>query len=238
MSNQSFAFKQFIINQDKCAFKVGTDSVLLGAWVNASSANSILDIGTGTGIIALMLAQKSTAEIDAIDIDENACNQATENVELSNWKNRITISQTSIQHLAENAAKKYDLIVTNPPYFVDSTKASEEKRTLARHDDLMPRCELIEAVINLIDKKGKFCIILPFKEAEQFREMAEQKKLHLNKLMRVKTRADKSTDKRMMMQFGLEQKTFSESTIVIENNNRHEYSDEYKELTKDYYLAF
>jgi len=238
MPNQTFVFKQFVINQDKCAMKVGTDAVLLGAWVNPNGAKNILDIGTGTGVIALMLAQKSNAEIDAIDIDENSCMQAKENINLSSWKNRIDVIHSSAQEYSERAIKKYDLIVSNPPYFESSTKALGEKRTMARHNDMLPYCELLSSVLNLLDKKGKFCVILPFKEAEQLREMATGKKLFLTKMTRVKTRADKATDKRLLMQFEFEQKSFSENSVTIEKDERHDYSEEYKELTKDYYLAF
>ena len=113
--------------------KVGTDAVLIGSWVNASNSKTILDIGTGTGIIALMLAQKSGARIDAIDIDNNAFEQAQENVNNCNWKERITVHHVSLQQFVADSTQKYDLIVSNPPYFVDSSKAIEESRTNARH---------------------------------------------------------------------------------------------------------
>ncbi|MBK9480049.1 MAG: methyltransferase [Bacteroidia bacterium] len=238
MPQQHFEFKQFKINQDKCAMKVGTDAVLLGSWVNAQESKSILDIGTGTGIIALMLAQKSGAQIDAIDIDENAFIQASENVSLCKWHERIKVYHQSLQQFEASAGdKKYDLIVSNPPYFIDSSKANAESRTAARHTDLLPFDELLNGVINLLEKKGKFCVILPFKEAELFRDMAEAKRLHIDKILRVKTRTDK-TEKRLLMQFKFNPTSFSESSIVIEVDERHSYSDEYKELTKDYYLAF
>ena len=135
MSNQEFAFKQFNILQSKCAMKVGTDAVLLGSWVNCPNAKTILDIGTGTGIIALMLAQKIGGKIDAIDIDENAFTQAKENITNSKWHERIQIFHTSLQLFSEQSNRKYDLIVSNPPYFVDSSKALEESRT---HSPLFP----------------------------------------------------------------------------------------------------
>jgi tRNA1Val (adenine37-N6)-methyltransferase len=238
MPNQTFAFKQFTIRQDKCAMKVGTDAVLLGSWVDPKNAKHILDIGTGTGVIAIMLAQKSKAPIDALDVDENACAQAFENVENSPWKDRIQVIHNSIQQYSEEAPQKYDLIVSNPPFFEHSTKSPQEKRTLARHTDMLAYEELLESVMKLLDKKGKFCIILPFKEGEHFRDIADQHKFYLTKMMRVRSRADKSTDKRLMMQFEWERKSFSECSLVIEKGERHEYTDEYKALTKDYYLAF
>lgn len=237
MSNQSFAFKQFKINQDKCAMKVGTDAVLLGSWVNALNSKTILDIGTGTGIIALMLAQKSGARIDAIDIDNNAFEQARENINSCNWKDRITAHHISLQQFVTECTQKYDLIVSNPPYFVDSSKAIEESRSNARHTDQLGYNELLDGVLNLLNPNGKFYIILPTKEGESFRELAEEKKFYLTKLTRVITRADKP-EKRLLMRFEFIRRTFSESSIVIEKDERHSYTDEYKELTKDYYLAF
>ncbi|TND07914.1 MAG: tRNA1Val (adenine37-N6)-methyltransferase [Bacteroidetes bacterium] len=239
MSSNTFAFKQFTVRQDKCAMKVGTDAVLLGAWVNTGGIKNILDIGTGTGIIALMLAQKSTAQVEAIDIDEVACIQARENVMESPWHERVSVHQFALQDFAARAGKKFDLIVSNPPYFVDSSKASEEARSKARHADLLPPEALLDGVAKLLDKEGKFCVILPVKEGEAFRELAPGKKLFLNKLVRIKTTPEKS-EKRLMMQFGFMQKTFSETTLIIEKDNLNEqhYTDEYRILTKDYYLYF
>ncbi len=237
MPQQHFEFKQFKINQDKCAMKVGTDAVLLGSWVDASDAKSILDIGTGTGIIALMMAQKSQAKIDALDIDENAFLQAKENIYACKWKDRLAVHHISFQEYASVVSEKYDLIVSNPPYFIDSSKANAESRTAARHTDSLSFEELLNGVILLLTKKGKFCVILPYKEAELFRDMAKAKKLHIQKILRVKTRADK-TEKRLLMQFEFNPTTFSESSILIEEDERHSYSDAYKELTKEFYLAF
>lgn len=237
MASQSFAFKQFKINQDKCAMKVGTDAVLLGAWVNTANAKNILDIGTGTGIIALMLAQKSGAKIDAIDIDENAFIQATENVNNCSWKDRLHVHHVSLQKFAQTNERKYDLIVSNPPYFVDSSKASEEARTNARHTDQLPYNDLLNGVLKLLNPSGKFYVILPTKESELFKELANENKLFLTKLTRVITRSDKP-EKRWLMRFEFTPRSFSENSITIENDERHSYTDEYKELTKDYYLAF
>jgi tRNA1Val (adenine37-N6)-methyltransferase len=240
MPNPHFAFKQFTIRQEKCAMKVGTDAVLLGAWVKPNGAKRILDIGTGTGIIALMIAQRAAPDalIDALDIDDMACAQATENAELSPWKERVRILHNSLQDFAEETTTRYELIISNPPYFLDSSKASGLERTTARHADLLPYKELIECVIRLLDKKGKFCVIFPVKEASILRELAKERGLHLSKLMRVRTRSDKETEKRHIMQFEFAPSSFSEESIVIEKDERHEYTEEYKELTKEYYLAF
>lgn len=237
MASQEFVFKQFKIQQDKCAMKVGTDAVLLGSWVNTSNAKTILDIGTGTGIIALMLAQKSDATIDAIDIDRNAFVQASENITDCKWKERIQIHHISLQEYSSENKRKFDLIVSNPPYFVDSSKALEESRTNARHTDQLPFADLLSGVLNLLNDEGCFCVILPTKESQVFRDMAEEQKLFLTKLTRVSTLADRP-EKRLLMQFEFSEKTIEENLITIEKDERHSYTDEYKDLTKDYYLAF
>jgi tRNA1Val (adenine37-N6)-methyltransferase len=238
MPNEHFAFKQFTIHQNKCAMKVGTDAVLLGAWVKPNGAKRILDVGTGTGVIALMLAQRSPALIDAIDIDDTACEQAEENVKLSPWHERVRILHHSLQEYSEETTTRYDLVVSNPPYFLDSSKASGLERTTARHADLLPYQELVDSIIRILDKKGKFCVILPVKEASILREIAKQRGLHLSKLTRVRTRTDKDTEKRHMMQFEFSPSSFSEDSIAIEKDERHDYTEEYKELTREYYLGF
>lgn len=233
-----FEFKQFTIKQDKCAMKVGTDAVLLGAWTTCNDVRSILDIGTGTGVIALMLAQKSDAYIDAIEIDRNAYIQAIENATQSKWSDRINIHHTSLQEFVSIPRIKYDLIVSNPPYFVDSSKASDIERTTARHADLLPFSDMVSAVKKLLSDNGKFCVILPVKEGEKFRDLAETKGFYLSKLTRIRTTEDKKTEKRWLMQFEFKPRSFSENSIVIEKDKRHDYSEEYKALTKEYYLAF
>ena len=237
MSNIEFVFKQFTILQDKCAMKVGTDAVLLGSWVDTRGAKKILDIGTGTGIIALMLAQKSDAKVYAIDLDENAYQQAIQNINNCKWKDRIQAYHISLQKCSTLQNDKYDLIVSNPPYFVDSSKASEESRTNARHTDQLPFNDLLNGVLRLLSPTGSFYVILPTKESQLFYEMAEQQKLYLTKRTRVITRTDKP-EKRSLMKFEFIKKEIEENTIVIEKDARHSYTDEYKEMTKDYYLAF
>ena len=238
MSNATFAFKQFEIKQDKCAMKVGTDAVLLGSWIIPNGSTKILDIGTGTGIIALMLAQKSNAQIQAIDIDQGAFEQAGINVSESIFKNKISVFHSSFQEFSKNTDNKFDLIVTNPPYFVGSLKNPDSNRSNARHADVLPSMDLITGVKKMLSEKGKLYLILPKKEAENFRELAEQKGLHLSKLLRVRTRLDKEEEKRHLMQFEYNPTEFSESTLVIEKDERKSYTEEYKNLTKDYYVHF
>ena len=237
MPQQHFEFKQFTIKQDRCAMKVGTDAVLLGAWVDTGNSEKILDIGSGTGILALMLAQKSNAQIDGIDIDENAFLQASENVNNCLWRDRINIFHISLQEFAIDQKAAYSLIVSNPPYFIDSSKANAESRTAARHTDSLSFQELISCVETMLSYDGRFCVILPTKEAEIFVQLACSKSFNLTKILRVKTRAEKS-EKRCLMQFERIPVKLDDKSIVIEVGDRHEYSEDYKQLTKDYYLAF
>jgi tRNA1Val (adenine37-N6)-methyltransferase len=237
MSADKFEFKQFTINQSKCAMKVGTDAVLLGAWVEINEAKRILDIGTGTGVIAMMMAQKSKAEIVALDIDAMACQQSLENVKNTPWVDRVCIYNESLQQFASKHASKFDLIVSNPPYFVDAFKSAEESRNQARHADQLPFIDLINCAIQLLNSGGRICLILPTKESMKFRELAASNKLFLTKIMHVKTTEYKD-EKRQLLQFELVNKKLLEETLVIEQDERHCYSKEYKELTKDFYLSF
>jgi len=218
--------------------KVGTDAVLLGSWTDTSESHFILDIGTGTGILALMLAQRSKAAIDAIDIEESACIQARENIKASPWENRIKIHHVPLQEFAKSTDRKYDLIVSNPPYFIDSSKASGIERSISRHTDLLPFDELIDSALSLMSSNAKFCLILPLKEGKLFRGMAEAKNLFLTRILRVRGSVDQDTVKRLLMQFELVKKPLKEESIAIERKKRHHYTEEYKELTKEYYLGF
>ncbi|MDX2173953.1 MAG: methyltransferase [Bacteroidota bacterium] len=238
MANDSFAFKQFTIKQDKCAMKVSTDAVLLGSWVIPNGSKTILDIGTGTGVIALMLAQKSSAKITAIDIDKESTEQAKANVAESIFHSKVEVLHSSFQVMTNTTNEKFNLIVTNPPYFVDSLKNIDDTKKYARHNDLLPFEDLINGVKKLLDDKGKFCLILPKNEAVIFRELAKQKGLYLSKLMRVRTKPSIETEKRHLMQFEFRETEFSESTLIIESERHFDYTEEYKNLTKDYYLNF
>lgn len=238
MPNDVFEFKKFKIRQDKCAMKVGTDAVLLGAWVVPNGSTKILDIGTGTGVIALMVAQKSKAEITAIDIDLQSTEQAQINVSESDYREQIKVVHTSFQDLANTTNQKFDLIVTNPPYFIDSFKNPSDRSTIARHTDSLSFEDLLTGVKKVLSDKGKFCLILPKNEAVLFRKMAESKGLYLSKLLRIRTRAEKDSEKRHLMQFEFKENGYFESTLIIENAKHFDYTEEYKNLTKDYYLNF
>lgn len=234
MNDAPFHFKQFVIQQDKCTMKVGTDAVLLGSWIEARNTKTILDVGTGTGIIAIMLAQKSNALVDAIDIDKNSCEQAKHNVSFSPWANRIHVFHVSLQNFQNHTNRKYDLIVSNPPYFKDASKASMEARNKARHSDTLSFDELIKGVKLLLNPTGCLYVILPLKEGIAFRKKAAEQGLYCIQLMKVKTKPEKE-EKRLMMRFEFQRMDCEETQLIIQKENLS-YTKEYIELTKEYYL--
>jgi tRNA1Val (adenine37-N6)-methyltransferase len=233
MSETYFHFRRFTVYQDKCAMKVGTDAVLLGAWTNAG-AKRILDIGTGSGVIALMLAQKSNASIDAIEIDHNAFIQAKQNFESSPWNDRLSCIHQSFQDFSKSTSHKYDLIVTNPPYFHHASKPPVESRLNARHCDALTFDDLVSGVKNLLTTNGRFCAILPSKEGKEFLEKAQKSQLFCSHLLRVKTKSDK-TEKRLIMEFGFRFTTLTDDEIIIQDDEGS-FTQQYIDLTKDYYL--
>ena len=236
MPNQYFRFKQFTVVQEKAAMKVGTDGVMLGAWASISDANRILDIGSGTGLIALMLAQRCNATIDAVEIDEPSAQQAKENVASSEWSDRVNVICSSFQHFARDANEKYDLIVSNPPYFVNSLKSPEVARTVARHNELLPHDELIEGINTLLAETGKFAGIFPYIEGNIFVVKAANYGLFCTKRVNVLGKV-RGPVKRLLLEFERKPKALVEETFCIRGDNS-EYTVEYIQLTKDFYLAF
>lgn len=235
MSNPYFKFKQFTVYHDKCAMKVGIDGVLIGAWTPIENAKKILDIGTGTGLIALMLAQRSEAEITAIDIDPNSILQAIENIQNSNWSNRLTVFEKSLQEFAIVTTERYDLIVSNPPFFVNSTKTPTENRTTARHTDWLTHEELIENALKLLNSNGRICIILPLTEGKKCIEFAESRGLFCTKKVTIFPKATVEA-KRLLLEFSLIKSVRKEENLTIESEKRHEYSVGFTELARDFYL--
>ncbi len=233
MSNSYFKFKQFTIYQDRCAMKVGTDGVLLGAWADVSSAHSILDIGTGTGLISIMLAQRCMAEITAIEIDEEAAQQATENIAASKWKDRITVVNRALQEFSIDAS--FDHIVSNPPYFNQALKSPEQKRTTARHTESLSYHDLLAGVNHYLQEDGIFSIILPFSEKDRFYQLAEAEQLYPCRETIIYSTPD-SQPKRFMAEFQRKKTDFEPHSLIIEAYGRHQYSEAYKKLTEDFYL--
>ena len=238
MPNDYFQFKQFTVYQNNVAMKVGTDGVLLGAWSDIGNAMRILDIGTGTGLLALMVAQRNQqAIIDAVEIDVDAYKQAEININTSPWGGRIHIYNQSFQEFSANCALQYDIIISNPPYFNNSFKSPKHQRSIARHSDDLPYADLIRGTKKLLKSDGKLTIILPVKEGEIFIKLALDNQLYCSKKLNVKP-DDSKPIIRLLLEFIPHTTTTVEHTICIETNGRHNYSEEYKTLTKDFYLKF
>ena len=238
----TFTFKQFSVNQDRCAMKIGTDGVLLGAWTPLiNNPFNVLDIGAGTGILSLMLAQRSNAApnnvgiIDAIEIDEDAYEQCVENFEASPWGDKLFCFHAGLDEFVEEPEDEYDLIVSNPPFYTDDFKSANEQRDLARFADAMPFEDLIEAADLLLSENGIFAVIIPFKEEENFLALAKEYELHPLKITHVK--GTPTTEiKRSLLALSRNEKTdFPIDELIIETS-RHQYTLEYIELTKEFYL--
>tara|TARA_B100000929_G_scaffold289345_1_gene279774 strand:+ start:894 stop:1583 length:690 start_codon:yes stop_codon:yes gene_type:complete len=226
--------------------KIGTDGVLLGAWSSLDHhPERILDIGTGTGLIALMLAQRSDAElIDALEIEENAYEQSVENFEKSDWGDRLFCYHAGFDEFVEEMQneEKYDLIISNPPFYEPPLPAASlpkeekmnESRQLARFSDALPLNELIEGASLLLSKKGHFDLIIPFSDEKKAIEIAKSHDLFPNRITRVKG-TQESTIKRSLMSFGFEKVEPEKYEHVLEIS-RHHYTEEFKSLVKDFYL--
>ena len=239
MKSKPFKFKEFTIQQDKSAMKVGTDGVLLGAWCTVDTyPDSILDIGAGTGVIALMLAQRSDAmTIDAVEVDTDGYEQTVENFEKSDWGDRLFCYNATFQDFADEIAaeeERYDLIVSNPPFYTDEYETNNEARNKARFTTSLSFEELNLGVSKILSLLGKYVVIIPFKEEDSFINLAKQHNLFLNRVCRVQ--GNKLSEiKRSLLEFSFSKTEIKTEHLIIENA-RHQYTKEYIELTKDFYL--
>lgn len=237
MANSHFRFKQFTLHQEHAAFRITTDSVLLGAWADLDGVKCILDIGTGTGILALMAAQRSDAYVVAIEPDRNSFMQAGLNIAGSPWHDRISLINTSLQEYISSAGMLFDTIITNPPFFNDSLLNPDPGKAKARHAVTLTHRTLLESSLRLMSPGGTLQIVLPVNEATAFAEMASSAGLSCVRRLIVKP-TPLLPPSRMLMTLGLVKRPCEEAIIIIENGDRHEYSDEYRALTKDFYLKF
>ncbi|MFS4456053.1 tRNA1(Val) (adenine(37)-N6)-methyltransferase [Maribacter sp. 2304DJ31-5] len=234
--SESFKFKQFSIHQDRCAMKIGTDGVLLGAWASLDKKpNTILDIGAGTGLIALMMAQRSDAEIiDAIEIEEAAYEQCVENLENSPWGDRLFCYHAGLDEFVDEVDDKYDLIISNPPFYSEDVSSGDKARDRARQNNSLPFDELLEGVRRLLSKNGVFSVIVPHKEERLFITVAEKQGLYPKRITRVKGNYE-SPVKRSLLEFGFARINLTTNELVIEIS-RQKYTSEYMRLTKAFYL--
>lgn len=235
-SMEPFIFKQFTIHQDQCAMKVGTDGVLLGAWTSLENhPQSILDIGAGTGLIALQLAQRSSAEVvDAIELDDGAYEQCVANFEGSPWADRLFCYHAGFDEFVDEMDEQYDLIVSNPPFYSEEVESGDPSRDKARQNSSLPFDELLEGVSKLLSEKGIFSVIVPYKEESNFIVLAETSGLHPQRITRVRGNPNVEY-KRSLMEFGFQEVETCIDELVIEEG-RHQYTKEYIGLTQAFYL--
>ena len=245
----SFQFRHFIIHQDRCAMKVGTDGVLLGAWASlphpttpAPAPSSLLDIGTGTGIIALMLAQRTALtptsrpfDITALEIDPTAAQQAQENVAASPWHDRITVHPLSLQAFAETCSpKKFALIVSNPPFYNATLKPTDESRAIARHKDALPVSDIARFASTHLSENGRLALIYPTAYDSEVMTAAVLSRLHPVRICDILTKVGKPS-KRRMAEFSLQNAPISREQLIIRDADG-KYTDDYRALTADFYL--
>lgn len=238
MGNHSFQFKQFNVNQQLCAMKVGTDGVLLGAWTPHNNAQNVLDIGTGSGLVALMLAQRlPLATIDAIDLDPKAVTQASDNFMQSPWSNRLHASPQSLQEWAASTPPtSYNLIVSNPPFFSNSLKSNDRSRNLARHTDTLPLQDLLQCSAQLLATDGILSLVYPYCSYPELEDIAWIHALFPQTITTVYPNPAGSP-KRILATFGKKRQTITRNQLYIRDEN-NEYSTEYQLICKDFYLNF
>jgi len=231
-----FRFKQFELSDDSSCMKIGTDAVLLGAWAKVENSSRIMDIGTASGIIALMLAQRSAAEVDAVEIDKNSAEQAESNFSHSPWKSKMQVYHISFQDFAANNTATYDLIVSNPPFFTDALKSNQFQRNLARHTDTLSFEDLVKGIAKLLSPLGKSCIILPLAESNALKRFAALNGVFCNYQTAVISKKGLAPH-RLLMEFSKLKTDLKMDSLCILNEDLS-YTDEFKDLTRNFYLKF
>lgn len=236
--NNYFQFKQFRIEQHRSAMKVGMDGVLIGAWADVSNALNILDVGAGTGLVALMMAQRrSLAAVTAIEIDSEAFDECLLNVEHSPWADRIKVKLSAFQEFAKNSNQQYDLIISNPPYFTNSLKAPDSSRSQARHSDSLSLEELIAGIARLLSPQGKAALILPAENFSALEKIVRLNDLFLSRICQVKPNPQKPVF-RVMAEITPAACICKAEELLIEYETHFDYTPEYRALTRDFYLKF
>ncbi len=231
----TFYFKQFKVEDGRSTMKVGTDAVLLGAVADISVRINILEIGTGCGVIALILAQRSKAVIYALEADQESAKQAMENVRQSPWHDRIRVINKLLQEYAGQTFDRYDLIISNPPFFSRSLKSPEKKRNISRHDDLLSFDELISLASKLMLPRGSLWVILPVKESGEFIEIAGKSGIFVHFILKVIPKTGiKHNRVILQLKKAKPEKTEDKSLTILNADNS--YTREYKEVMKELYL--
>jgi tRNA1Val (adenine37-N6)-methyltransferase len=232
-----FVFKQFTVKQQQSAMKIGTDSVLLGCLAEVEHAQQILDIGTGTGLLALMCAQRSSATIDAVEIDEQAATEAQFNFNASKWNNRLNIHHQSLQNYTQTCTQLYDVIISNPPYFVKHSNFSidDEQRSKARHDADLPLNDLAQYAYQLLKEDGSFWLILPTQEAQLFAAYAKESGLFLKQQIELLPKANKPVNRVIQQWCKYQTTTINNSFVIYESNGEPTLA--YKKIAQAFYTG-
>lgn len=234
----AFRFKKFSVEHDRSSMKVGTDGVLLGVAVDVDGATKILDAGTGCGVIALILAQRCSAKITAMDIDKLSAEEAAENFRNSPWADRLVALQESLQAHALFGADQYDVIVSNPPFFQNSLKNPDEKKMRARHNDALPFDELLESSARLLKPEGSLWVILPLTESQVFHEIAKQNGFLIEYRMLIHPKPGREANRRILKLTRQQNRQKQNSQSLIIRREDRAFTDEYRKLTADFYLHF
>lgn len=217
--------------------KVGTDGVLLGAWVEADQARRILDVGTGTGVIAIMLAQRNAmAQVHGLDIDEEACRQAAENMARSPWRHRLKAIHQSVQDYAQQSELTYDLVVSNPPFFTGGVLSESVHRSQVRHTVKLPHGDLLRAVRQLLAPQGIFAVVLPLLEGLRFIELARDYRLYCERMTEVRTKPGKPVSRLLLQFVPFIPDAARKDELVLQQENDNARTPEYQALTEAFYL--
>nr|WP_318384677.1 tRNA1(Val) (adenine(37)-N6)-methyltransferase [uncultured Enterobacter sp.] len=236
LRRDGFTFKQFFVAHDRCAMKVGTDGILLGAWSPVARVKRILDIGTGSGLLALMLAQRTdeTVTIDAVELDAEAAGQAQENVDDSPWQARIQVHSADIQQWVKHSTVRYDLIVSNPPYFEKGVECGSPQREQARYTTSLDHATLLACATECITEEGFFCVVLPENTGNVFVQKALEMGWHLRLRTDIADTESRLPHRVLLALSPKQGECFSDRLVIRGPDQR--YAEGYTALTQAFYL--
>ena len=235
MDCRPFFFKKFGLFHHRSTMKIGTDAILLARWIEVSENDDVIDIGTGCGLIPLMLAQKGIKSADAVEIDKDSYEEATQNFSNSAWKSQLAAINEDIKEYAAHSEKKYDLVVSNPPFFFGDNIPEKAKKGLARHTNTLSYSDLLSAVKKIMKPSGRFALVLPARESKIFLKEAENQGFYLEKELLIVPIEGKEPN-RINMQLVVNQVNNIDSETFVLRYSDHSFTKEYKDFLKDYYL--